>query len=68
MFNNIFESFTNNNIFKNKIYKNFALAEKSLSATSSDIERHRPPKELLRQFIGKTKKYPEDIGTHPDFM
>jgi adenylate cyclase len=66
----IFESFSNENIFKSNL-KSYALlkgtnfTERVIASTA--IEPYRPPKELFRQLVGKKKIYPENIGNHPDF-
>ncbi len=65
MLTRIYESFTNENIFKNKVFKSEEFVEKSSAAT--EIEPHRPPKELFRELVGKQEKYLEEIGGHPDF-
>ena len=36
-------------------------------ASVDGLESYRPPKQELRDLVGKLQVYPEDIGSHPDF-
>ena len=65
MIKKIFENFASDNIFMQKKFEKYALLEKA--SLQLDIEPHRPPKEQLRELVGKQRKYPEEIGSHPDF-
>ena len=70
----IFNEFTFGNILNSKLIK--SISNSSLTADSQHLmesraldsmELHRPPKEALRELVGKFKEYPEEIGDHPDF-
>lgn len=67
----ILRSFANENITRGLSGENYRVLKSAFFAESADsgdgIIPRRPPKEELRQLVGKLKRYSEDIGSHPDF-
>ena len=58
----IFSSLTAANITQRSQF-----SESLQKSAGTQIEPYRPPKEKLRLLVGKSPKYPESIGSHPDF-
>jgi len=73
----IFKRFTANNVLPYDLTKSYEhiefVAKQAYSEILSEakeldsVDQHRPPKEALRAMIGKSIRYPEEIGGHPDF-
>jgi adenylate cyclase len=62
MQNKIFRALTANNfsrtvLLREAVYKSF----------TAGVDVDSPPVDQLRKLVGKTRKYSEEIGTHPDF-
>lgn len=69
MLRDIYDHFTKSNIDYLTNLQKSVTGELIFSEAraSEQVEQFRPPKEELRELVGKTKKYPETIGNHPNF-